>query len=205
MSKLDDLKSKINDFWDNITESEPYQELEAKWDELDSRVKFNIQLGAMGLVVFGIIFSVFAGMGRVNELKRNIEEKDTLIGYLQNSADEIKRLRTQSASNLSISAASMNLNEIAESTLPASNIDPSRAEISPERQGNEDKNAKEVLVDVKFTQVNIRQIVKFMYNITQSGKAKSVYIRDLNIDTKEDPTGYMDAALTVAGFVPKSI
>lgn len=204
MSKLDDIKSKLRDLRDSVANSEAFQELAEKWDELDSRVKFKIQLGAMGGVVFLVLFSVFASISNVNGLKRSLEEKDALIGYLQNSADEIKQLRSQSTNNLTANAASSPLNSIAETVLPMANIDASRAVISPEREGSEDKNTKEVLVDVKFTQVNIRQIVKFMYNIAETGKAKSVYIRDLNIDTKEDPAGYIDAALTVAGFIPKS-
>jgi hypothetical protein len=139
----------------------------------------------------------------VNGLKRDIDDKEALIGYLQSSADEIKRLKALSQGQINAAASNSSLPTLAESVLRLANIEASHAEVGAERDGTEDKKSKEILLDVKFSQVNLRQLVKFMHHFADQGKSKSVYVKGFLIDTKEDPSGYMDATITIAGFIAK--
>jgi hypothetical protein len=201
--RLAELKTKFSEFWDTIKESESYQQLKGKYDELDARTQIIIQLSIVGGFAFMILMSVLAGMAKVGGLKGDIDTREKLIGYLQQSSDTIKQYKMQAQAEAASLDSGGPLNQLALGVLGPSNIDGSRVEISNERDGAEDKQSKEVLVDVKLSQVNLRQITKFMFNITEQGRKRNVTIRDLNIDTKDDPSGYMDAAVTIAAYKVK--
>lgn len=201
--RLAELKRKFSEFWETIKESEAYLQIKEKYDELDTRTKITIQLGAVGGVAFMILLSVLTGIAKVSTLKGSIDETEALIGYLQHSSDSIRQLKMQAQSAASSVDAGGSLGDFASSLLGPSNIDPARAEIASERDGSEEKDTKEILVDVKLSQVNLRQVSRFMINAIEEGKKRSVAIKELNVDTKGDPSGYMDAQVTLAAYRPK--
>jgi hypothetical protein len=45
MSRLDDLKSKVSELVDSLKQSETFQQIRAKYDELDNDAKLYINLG----------------------------------------------------------------------------------------------------------------------------------------------------------------
>ncbi len=201
--RLAELKTKIIEFWDTIKESEAYLQLRAKYDELDTRTQIIMQLSVVGGVAFMLLMSVLAGMAKVGGLKNDIDSREQLIGYLQQSSDTIKQYKMQAQADATSMDSGGPLNQLAQGVLGPSNIDGSRAEISNERDGVEDKQSKEILVDVKLSQVNLRQITKFLFNVTEQGRKRSVTIKDLSIDTKGDASGFMDAAVTIAAYKVK--
>lgn len=207
MSRLDEIKEKMHSAFSDtlvrIKDSEAYQQLAARWDELDDQKRFSIQLGAVALFFIGILTSVFGSIASLNNLKRTIEERESLIGYLQTSAEEIKRYKALSLADMNTAAAMNALPVLAEAVIKLANIETSHVQIGSEQDGTEDKKSKEKLLEVKFNQINLRQLVKFMHHFADQGKAKSVYVKSVTIDTKEDPSGYMDAVVTIAGFIPK--
>jgi len=81
-----------------------------------------------------------------------------------------------------------------------SGIDKSGITASPEKAGESSEQTKETLVDLNLKHVSIKQVVNFAVAL-ESG-ARPVKLRNLQIDTKADPTGYMDATLSVSGFTP---
>ena len=200
--QMDNLKSKLVELRDLIRDSEAYQELKTKYDELDGQTKFYINIGVIGAVALIILSSVFSGISKVNGLKRDINEREALIGYLQDAADNIKQLRAQSIQNQGADASAP-LNTWVENVVASSNLDKSRVEVSAERTGVEDKESREVLVDIKLTQVNLRQVTRLLSNLAEQGKTRNLNIKDLTIDTKGDPTGYMDSTTTIAVYKAK--
>ena len=58
--------------------------------------------------------------------------------------------------------------------------------------------AKEAMFDLKLKHVTIRQVVRYAFFLESGGKP--VKLRNLTIDTKGDPSGYLDATLAVSGF-----
>lgn len=205
MSRFSELKeqlhSAIKDTKDKIQDSEIYQDLKGKYDELDVQTKLYINIGSLALLLLFILGSVLSGISKVNSLKREIDDREELIGYLQKSADTIKQYKSQNQ-DLNADSASP-LDQWAEGIITMSRIDKSRVEIGQERTGTEDKESKEVLVDLKLSQINLRQLTRLLFQFTDQGKSRNLNVKDLNIDTKADPTGYLDASVTIATYRAK--
>ncbi|MEW6056751.1 MAG: hypothetical protein AB1540_09055 [Bdellovibrionota bacterium] len=193
--------SRLDKALDAIRESEAYQQLKQKYDELDSQTKLYVNLGVLGGGLFLVLFTVFFGIAKVNSIKSEINEREELIGYLNSASDNIKQLRAQQAAKGAENAS--NLPAFAEMLLGASAIAPAKAEVGSERPGQETKEASEALLDVKLNQINLRQLTQFLFNATVRGTGKGLNIKDLAVDTKGDPTGYIDATVTFSIFRAK--
>lgn len=188
--------SRLDRFFETVRESEAFQQIKGKYDELDSQAKVYVNLGALAAVILLIVLSVLIGMAKVNGLKSEIEEREELIGYLQRSADTIKQLRAQqSASNADTSSP---LPTFVENVLSRAGLDRGKAEIGAEHPGAEEKDSVEMLLDVKLNQVNLRQLSQFLFQVTEQGAARGLNVKDLVVDTKGDPSGWLDASVTIA-------
>lgn len=140
-------------------------------------------------------------MSKVNGLKAAIEEREDLIGYLQRSADNIKQFKAQQASsNTDVSSP---LPTFVESVISRAGLDRGKTEIGAEHPGTEEKESVEMLLDVKLSQVNLRQLSQFMFQATEMGSGRGLNIKDLIVDTKNDPTGFLDATVTLAAHKAK--
>lgn len=193
--------SKLDKFFDKIRESDAYHQIKSKYDELDSQAKVYVNLGAVAIVAFLVLFSVLFCLTKVNGLKSRINENEELIGYLQRSADTIKQLKAQqNATNGDISSP---LPALVDDVLNRTGLDPAKAEVGAEHPGVEEKESVEMLVDVKLTQINLRQLSQFLFAMTQQGAARKLNIKNLVVDTKNDPSGFLDATVTVAAFKAK--
>lgn len=196
MSKLDKVVEKIRD-------SEAYQQIRGKYDELDSQTKLYVNLGAVAGTVLFVFLTLVVSMAKLNGLKNDINEREELIGYLQRSSDQIKQLKAQQASTRGLDTSSP-LSQFVSNVATSNRIDPSKVEVSSERPGvAPDKDTLETLLDIKLNQVNLRQITQFLFALTDQGSARGLNIKDLTVDTKGDPSGWMDANLTVAAYKAK--
>ncbi|MGE4233800.1 MAG: hypothetical protein AB7F43_10760 [Bacteriovoracia bacterium] len=204
MARLDNLRQKLDLLLDKIRDSESYQQIKSKYDELDAEQKLYANLVGIAAVLGLIVISVFYGMVKVSSLKAQINEREELIGYLQNAADNIKQMKAQSAGKKSAGVdPGASLENAIETIATNAGINPEKLEIGKESTGDEDKTSKELLVDVKMAQTNLRQVTRFLFALTDQGKQKGIVIKNLGIDTKNDPSGYLDASFTVASYVSK--
>ncbi len=196
MEKLDKLLEKIRD-------SEIYQQLKLKYDELDSQSKLYVNLGAVGGVVLAVFLSLVVSMAKLNGLKSEINEREELIGYLQRSSDQIKQLQAAQHNSHNQSDTSSPFGTLVNNSLQTLNIDPAKADVGSEHPGTQTKTATESLLDVKLTQVNLRQIQQLLFSLSEQGALRSISIKDLTVDTKGDPSGWMDASFVVSTWKEK--
>lgn len=196
------MMSKLEKLLETIKDSEAYQQLRAKYDELDSQAKLYVNLGALGGVVVVVFLTMVVSMAHLNSLKSEINEREELIGYLQRSSDQIRQLKAQTNSTHNVDTTSP-LSEFVSAVATNNRIDQTKVEVGSEHPGTPDKNSVESLVDVKLSQVNLRQITQFLFALSDQGGPRGLNIRDLSIDTKSDPSGWMDATLTVATYKAK--
>lgn len=203
MSKVDDLKAALEGVLDKIRESEAYGQIKGKWDELDDKTKLYAKLGSAAVVVLMIFGSVLSGMIAISSIKSDIDSKEALIGYLNQSADTLRQLKEMQAA--SQGAANLNgaLDAFVGDTIENSGVDREKATISAEAPGDEDKTTKEVKVDVKVSQVNLRQLTKILFNLVDQGSAKGVNILNLDVKAKEDFSGWLDMGFTVSMYRAK--
>ncbi len=207
MTKFDQLKEnlaeKFSSLWERIEGSEAYQQLRSKYDELDSQKKLILNIAfAVGVVLF-ILSPLFYGLGSLRGLKNDLETREELIGYLQSSADRIRQYRAQSAAQSEGQKIEGPLNQWAEEVLIAANIDRTRAEISAERTSQDTKEYSEVLLDIKLSQINLRQLTRLLFQFSEKGKPLHLVVRDLTVDTKSELTGFLDTTMTLVAYKAK--
>lgn len=195
--------SKLDKAFEAIRDSEAFQQLKAKYDELDNQAKLYVNLGAVGAGVLLILVTVFVGIAKVNGLKSEINQREELIGYLQTSADTIKQLRNQQQSSRGGADINAPLPTFVDVVLNSAGLDHGKVEVGSERPGTEDKETRETLLEVKLTQINLRQLQRFLFVVTDMGSVRGLNIKDLIVDTKGDPSGYIDASVTLASYKAK--
>jgi len=192
-----------------LTESQAFQTLKAKWEELDPQSRYYIKVGSLissGLI---ILLTISFASVRVAGLQREVNLKNELLSSLRTANDELRSLRDSNAALTSTSGASaMPWNNYIETTATSAGIDKALLTISPEKPVTTEKEAtapkigettvKEVLLDVTLKKVNIKQAVRLAYQL-EAG-SRPVKLRNLTIDTKNDRTGYMDAVLSLSAF-----
>lgn len=203
MSKLDELKNKLSQAWDQFKESETYRSISDKYDELDAKTKLLINLGGLALAILFIFTTVIAGMSKVNGLSNDINDWEEMIGYLQRSSDNIKQLKAQQEATQGNKDTQSELNQFVEEISRTNGFSNEKINVAAERPGKDLKEAKEVFVDVKLSQINLEQLTKFMFDLTEQGTPRSLFIKDLSVDPKPDLSGWLDATMTVAAYRTK--
>jgi hypothetical protein len=148
-----------------------------------------------------VVISILSGISKVNTLKSEMNEREEMIGYLQNSADNLKRLKAQFESSKGNQDLSSPLKAFAEGVSRQAGFeDSTKIEIGAERNGTEStKDIKETLLDIKLTQVNLKQLTRLLFELTDKGSARNLNIKDLSVNTK-DGTGVLDVTMVVATY-----
>lgn len=195
-SKFREWFSKLSD---QLNEQVWFQELKGKWEELDPQSRTYLKFGMAGILFFSLFLLVVSSIWSVYSLKGELSEKRSLLNTIQNANEEINRLRG------SLPYGSQRTAEAGgpwapyiESQMAAANLDKTNVTISPEKSGSLSEQTKESLLDITLKHVNIKQIIRFAV-LLESGP-RAIKIRNLLIDTKNDPSGYMDATLSISGF-----
>jgi hypothetical protein len=199
------MQDKLKEFFENlsqsISEQQWAQELKAKWEELDAQSKLYLKLSLMGLGVFAVIFSLLSAVWSVHSLKQELTDKRILLTEIQDSSTELRKLK-DSMPLLPPKAGgrgdSGSWTSYFESLASTSGMDKSNFVISPEKSGNISDQSKEALYDIDLKHVNVKQVINFAVSL-ENGQ-RTAKIRNLAVNTKADPMGYMDATLAVSGF-----
>lgn len=189
---------------DWLNEQEWFQQLKAKWDELDPQSRFYLKVAGMGGSALLVLFVLLSAMWNVHTLKRDYRDKMELLTLLDNANDELRSLRDvlppEFAAGGSGAAGEEKVdwhNYFATAGTNAG-LDAGAIEIGPEKNGLPMDQAKETMYDLKIKHVTIRQVARYAFFLESGGKP--VKLRNLTIDTKSDLSGYLDASLAVSGF-----
>lgn len=195
-SKFAALVTSVTDF---LNGQPWFQQIKAKWEELDPTSRLYLKLASLAsLALFGVFFAV-STVWSVHKLKRDLAEKSDLLTVFQSANDELRRLK-EAGTGFAAAAGASNgpWSDYFSTTAGAAGLDKANMVISDEKKGAAGDQAKESLYDITIKRANIRQIVRFAFNL-ENGQ-RPVKLRNLLIDTKDDPTGYMGATLSVSAF-----
>ena len=201
-----DDNSRIGQFFstlgDRLADQVWYQQLKAKWDELDDQSKAYARSGIIIGTVVLLVFLTFNFWWGVHKLKKEVAEKSDLLSLIQTANDEMKRLKETSVGVVTGRPdAAIPWPAYFENTATALGIDKSLLVISPEKTGPASDIATESFFDITVKHVNIKQVVRFAFSLENG--TKPVRLRNLAIDTKNSASGYMDATLAVSAFLLK--
>ncbi|MGK5087690.1 hypothetical protein WDW86_09040 [Bdellovibrionota bacterium FG-2] len=183
---------------DRISEQEAFQQLKSKWEELDSQSKTYLKFLLGGIFAVTVIFVSLSFIWSVHSLKSEVVEKTELLSILQSANDELKRLKDLTSQVSSETKSTGPWAPYFESLATGAGIEKTALSSSPEKAGAPHDLSKESLFDLSIKHVTIKQTVRFAFGLESGGRP--VKIRHMEIDTKADPAGYMDATLAISAF-----
>lgn len=214
-SKLSQLISQIAD---KLSDQAWFQQIKAKWDELDAQSKTYLRLAVLGAVALFAIVLVFSAMWNVRSLRNEFSDKTELIALLQRAGDEMRQIRNSLPPGAGIGggggqampwpayleAAGLNAG-VEKASLTVKPQEGAASTPPPSKKGSKDmaatELAKEELFEVQLKHVDIKQVVR--YTLGLENGAKAVKVRNLMIDTGADLDGYLNATLAVSTFTVK--
>lgn len=182
-----------------LSEQAWFQQLKARWDELDPQSR--LYLKAAGFVVSILLVIGVSGnfVWSVHRLKRELAEKTEILQSIQSANDELRRLKeTTSGLAAAATAGGEPWGTYLGNVAGTAGIGKEAVTVSEEKKGAGSEQVKESLVDVTIKKVNIRQLVRYAYQLENG--TRPVKLRNLLIDTHSDLTGYLDATLSVSAF-----
>ncbi|MFZ9596515.1 MAG: hypothetical protein ACO3A2_10610 [Bdellovibrionia bacterium] len=196
----DKLKALMDQFQQWLGEQVWAQQLQEKWDELDQQSKLYVQLvGAALGVLFGV-FLILSAIWSVHSLKKEYQEKQNLLSSLQSSMEELRRLEDQipPTAQSSSKEGSTSWSEYLEALAAGSGMDKTHFTLSPEKLGNSSERSKEFLFDISLKHISIKHLIQYIVSLENG--AKPVKLRNLSVNTNNDPAGFIDASLAVSAF-----
>ena len=205
MASFDKIREAYRSGLDTIRELDAVQQLKAKWEELDPQSRTYLRFAGYGGGIILGFFILLSVVWSVHSIKKDYHEKQALLTEIQTANNEIRKLRE----GLPASVNNPDLNNTEEKTVApwafyfesiatAAGIDKSNITVAPERAGTVSDQSKEALIDINVKHISIKQLVRFGFNLENG--ARPVKLRNLSVDTKADPEGYMDAEFSVSAF-----
>lgn len=196
-SRLKQWKSSVFEF---LSEQPFVQQLKTKWEELDPNSRQYLKVGGAGATVLLLLIFVISSVWSVHSLKKELNEKQELLSTIQTANEELRRLREVTSSLPSAGGGSGvgAWPSYFETVGASTGIDKASLNVGDEKPGAEGETAKETLFDVSVKHVSIKQVVRYAFGLENG--TRPVKLRNLSIDTKADPAGYMDATFSVSGF-----
>ncbi|MEK6580356.1 MAG: hypothetical protein AABZ55_14110 [Bdellovibrionota bacterium] len=197
-----EIKAKLKEYYDRamswVADQPAFQQIKAKWDELDPQSRLYAQIAGLATGAFFSFFILASFYWKVSTLENEYKDKIELVNLLQQSSDELRRLRDSAGSGKLTAGTGGSWAAHFEIVAASSGVDKSKMTVSNEKSGTSSELAKEALMDISLKKINIKQAIRFVYNLENGNRP--VKVRNFIIDTKSDPTGYLDANFAVSAF-----
>lgn len=201
-SRFQQWLSKVGE---KLNEQVWFQQLRSKWDELDPQSRMYLKYAALAASVLLVLGGLFTSIWSVSRLKSELREKSDLLNVIQTANEELRRLRETTPG--AASGGRPGEQNAApwpsyfQSTAQTAGIDQAALNVGSEKQADAGAMASETLFDLNLKHVNIKQVVRYAFHLENG--ARPVKLRNLTIDTNQDPEGYLDATLSVSAFTMK--
>ena len=193
-NKFSELFSKLSEW---LSGQEWFQQLRGKWDDLDPQSRLNLQIGAVAGTVLLIGFVIVNSFYSAHALRKELADKNDLLHLIQTANDELR-----SAKDLAhIGGETINWPVYLQSVATGAGIDAASLNVSSEKSLTTTDTTSESVIAVTAKHINIKQAVRYAFMIENGGKP--VKLRNLLVDTKSDPSGYVDATYSLSAFTLK--
>ena len=190
------MELKFDAITDSLSEQEWVQQLKVKWEEMDPQSRAYLKMTGLAALLLGLLYLILSTMWHVHSLKSELSEKSELLMTIQGANEEMRRLHEAGTPQVTDQAGPWNT--YFEGITTNAGMDKSIVSISPEKPTGSGDTVKESLFDLTFKKATIRQVVKFAWFLENG--ARPVKIRNLSIDTNADPSGYLEATLSISAF-----
>lgn len=200
MESSEKFKELMTSMKESLAEQEWFQTLQGKFEELDPQSRTYLKFAAFGCSLLLIIIIILSSIWNVHSLKVELAEKRKLLNLIQSANDEMRDLqdRVPTAGARGGDKDSQPWPSYFEAVTSNAGMDKGSLSVGSEKAGNSNDQTKEYLFDLNLKHVNIKQVIRYAFSL-ENGQ-RPVKLRNLLIDTKGDPTGYLDATLSVSAF-----
>lgn len=194
------LRERFSEFTSRISDSLEkqvwYQQAKSKWEELPAQTRQRITLISL---LSGFVMATSLSIAywfHVKSIEHDLYQKLAIIELINNSADELRALRNSRPSGSQSGNWSDYFHDVAQNA----NIDSSIVQVSDEKPaaGNAKSLTKESYFTVTLAKSNVIQITQYAFELENG--TRPVKIKQLDIDTHQDPEGYIDAKFVVSAF-----
>jgi len=188
-----DLKEKLLEQWhslsDQIQESEQFQQLKSKWDDLDAQSKMYLKFAAVGAGLVLAILMCLMTIWSVHGLKDEYLSKRALLAEVKDANTEIKQLRgiapNAGTGTSPINDQRQSWPEYLETVATSSGVPKEGFTLSQEKSGSSSEQAKEYLFEITLKHITPKKLVQFIFNL-ENGK-RPVKLRNLTTSTGNLP------------------
>ena len=201
MATIDSFFSQLGD---KIGEQVWFQQIKQKWEELDPQSRTYLRyvgLGGGAILALGLV--IYGGV-TVRSLRQELNEKSDLLQMIQTANEEMRRLKESGAAPQTAGAgdqAAQPWQPYFEQTAGSAGIDRGALAVQPEKPAPGTDVARESIIEIGLKKVGVKQVARFAYFLENG--SRPVKLRNLTLDTHGDPSGTMDAQITVSAFTLK--
>lgn len=185
---------------DSINDQAWFQQLKSKWDELETQTQTLIKAVCFLAFVSTYLYFSFSFIGGAYALRNEYREKKELLHYLHVASQDIAQLGNQA----SAASAGKDARQILDELTSRAGLSPEAMNFSPPTPGNSTSFVEESLFDIDAKHVNLRQIMKYAYQI--ENHEVPIKLRNLQVRPtpgEDGPKGYLDAKFSVSVFKTK--
>jgi len=184
--------------FESLNKYEWFQQIKARWEELDHQSRSYFKFAGFGFAFLMVIVILLSSIWSVHSLKVELSEKRSLLNVIQSANDEMRRLKDAAPNAGQASRDGGPWSSYFETLASTAGVDKGSISVSSEKPGTSNEQTKEALFDVTLKHVNIKQVIRYAFSV-ENGQ-RPVKLRNLQIDTKSDPTGYLEATLALSAF-----
>ncbi|MCO5141523.1 MAG: hypothetical protein M9962_00365 [Oligoflexia bacterium] len=188
MSFVQRLKTEFREqVWDN----DQVLKLRQKFAELDTQTQSYILIGGFSFFVFILLITFFTFWGKTISMKNDIAAMEEQIRSTQMIGTKIEEYKIAARSQnqdpiLRDFDIGADLAAFAERATQKSLIPKDNVKIEEEKKSS---------IKIDLSRISLRQLVRILFLIEQSGATTAV--ESLNVDTKDDPEGYLWSTITI--------
>lgn len=187
---------------ESLEGQEWFQQLKEKWEELDPQSRLYLKFGTGIAALLSILIVLVNFLWGVHKMKVELAEKNNLLHLLQSANQELQQLKEASSGSSLLTGGGGGVTDPWSNyftlTAGTSGIAKENLSVSDERTGTATDLARESLIDLTLKHVNIRQLVRYTFALENG--TRPIKLRNLQIDTKNDAPGYLDATLSISTF-----
>jgi len=193
-NKIEELFSKMNEW---LSSQEWFQQIRGKWDELDPQSRLNLKIASSAASALLVGYLIISSITGAQALRKELSDKNDLLHLIQSANDELRTTKATAQAG----GDTPNWPSYLQSVASSAGIDPATLSVGSEKPISSADTTSESVYDISAKHINLKQAVRYAYMIESSGKP--VKLRNLLVDTKSDPSGYLDATYSVSAFTIK--
>ena len=195
------IKNALDNIFNKISESKPVQSIKQRFDELDPKKQTLVIILSISTISLIIVGGIGYGYYNLYTMKETYNSNLEIIANLDSISKEMQDVRNK-IDRLGSGFSGKSATQVLSGLVTTSLISPDNVKVSNENPGSHGtEQLSENLIDVNLTKVSIKQVIRYCVQIENT--KKGFVVKEINIDTNNDPTGYMNARIQIAFYKPQ--